>query len=277
MNTGTRLALFGVTLAVTSGLGALVGDAVGPIDTGASGQTMDTHVDTQSGAQSGYTLISDDTEIGGEPFSFTITGPDGEPVTDYEVLHEKQLHLIVVSTGLHTYAHLHPERDSDGRWSIGLPELPAGKYRAVADFAPDGAEQMNLGVDLVVPGWANIEPPLEQALSYQVDDFDVTLEAADSDWSEVVITVRRGDDVVTTEPYLGAAGHLVAIAADDLAYLHTHALDETPAGPVRFEVELLGGATHALYFDFKVDGEVHTAQFVIESEGSHGASTEHGN
>ena len=277
MITSIRLASFAVALAGVVGIGALVGNAVGPIDTGASGQTAATgQAGTQDASQTEYTLVAAQTEIGPEPFTFTINDPEGLPVTDYDVLHEKQLHLIVVSTGLHTYAHVHPELDEDGQWSIALPDLPPGTYRAIADFSPTGAPQMSLDVDLVVPGKAATESPLEQTLVDDVDDLEVTLEAAGSDWSEVIITVRRGDDVVTTQPYLGAAGHLVAIAAEDLAYLHTHALDGTPAGPVRFAVELPAGATHALFFDFKVDGVVRTAKFVIENEGPDGASTEHG-
>lgn len=287
MNTGARLALFGVSLVAVVGVGALVGNAVGPIDTGASGQTSATQqpdtqqpdtqqTDNESAGQLGYTLAATQTQIGDEPFSFTITDPDGEPVADYDVLHEKQLHLIVVSTGLRTYAHLHPELAEDGQWSVALPDLAPGDYRAIADFSPAGAGQMNLGIDLVIPGEATAEAQLDQTLVDDVDDLEVTLEALGSAWSEVRITVRRGTEVLTTEPYLGVAGHLVAIAADDLTYLHTHAMDAAPAGPVRFAVELPSGATHALFFDFKVDGEVRTAHFVIEREGTDGDNTEHG-
>jgi hypothetical protein len=70
--------------------------------------------------------------------------------------------------------------------------------------------------------------------------------------------------VITTEPYLGAAGHLVALRDGDLAYLHVHPLDEVPAGPVRFAVDVPSAGTYALFFDFQVDGEVHTARFVLD-------------
>ena len=265
--------MFGGGLAALVGIGALVGRAVGPIDAGASGQTAATD---QSDTSDGYTLTAADTQIDPEPFSFTITDADGRPVTEYDVLHEKELHLIVVSTGLRTYAHVHPERGEGGQWTIDLSDLPPCKYRAIADFSPSGGTQTNVAGDLVVPGKTAAEPPLQQALADRVDDLDITLDAAESDWSEVVITVRRGGEVITTEPYLGAAGHLVAIEAEDLAYLHTHALDEIPAGPVRFAVQLAPGATHALFFDFKVDGVVRTAKFVIENEEPDDDGTEHG-
>ena len=79
------------------------------------------------------------------------------------------------------------------------------------------------------------------------------------------VTVRRGGAVVTTDPYLGAAGHLVALRDGDLAYLHVHPLDEEPSGPVRFAIETPSAGTYALFFDFQIDGKVHTARFVIDA------------
>jgi hypothetical protein len=94
-----------------------------------------------------------------------------------------------------------------------------------------------------------------------VGGFDVEL--ADHEGA-LTVTVRRGGDVVTTEPYLGAAGHLVALRDGDLAYLHVHPLDEEPSGPVRFALEYPSPGRYALFFDFQVDGTVRTARFVVD-------------
>jgi hypothetical protein len=45
---------------------------------------------------------------------FTMNGPDGEPVTDYAVKHEKELHLIAVRRDFTGFQHVHPERDANG-------------------------------------------------------------------------------------------------------------------------------------------------------------------
>ena len=82
----------------------------------------------------------------------------------------------------------------------------------------------------------------------------------------MTITVRRDGQVVTTEPYLGAAGHLVALRDGDLAYLHVHPLDDEPAGPVRFAVEVPSAGLYGLFFDFQVDGQVRTARFVLDAD-----------
>jgi hypothetical protein len=45
-----------------------------------------------------------------------------------------------------------------------------------------------------------------------------------------------------------------------------HPLDDHDAhGPVRFAVEVPSPGTYALFFDFLVDGAVHTARFVLEA------------
>ncbi|NKX51639.1 hypothetical protein HER39_13910, partial [Arthrobacter deserti] len=44
-----------------------------------------------------------------------------------------------------------------------------------------------------------------------------------------VIVTRGGQPVKTLEPYLGAYGHLVALRAGDLAYLHVHPEGAAPA------------------------------------------------
>ena len=83
--------------------------------------------------------------------------------------------------------------------------------------------------------------------------------------SPLTFTVTRdGTPVTTLQPYLGAAGHLVALRVGDLAYLHVHPMDEPTgeSGPkVAFMAEAPTAGRYLLYLDFQVDGRVHTATF----------------
>ena len=275
MKPGLKLGAYGLVLVAVLGAAAAVGAAAGPIDVdggeehGSSDHETTDVMDDATGlpaggllvAQDGYRFAPEDRLADSGEFAFTIVGPDGRPVTAYDELHDRELHLVVASRDLRQYAHVHPDRDSSGRWTVDLPAFPAGAYRAFADFQPTGAEQYTLGVDLAVPGTAGAIEPLQEQLSDAVGGYDVAL---DRDGSEVTITVRRDGDVVTTEPYLGAAGHLVALRDGDLAYLHVHPLDDEPAGPVRFAIEMPSDGLYALFFDFQVDGAVHTARFVLD-------------
>ena len=127
MNVGAKLGLYGLLLVAVLGASAAVGAAVGPVDTKSTAahpghQSADE--DDRSGAlpaggllvsQDGYTFDPEERQLGRGTFAFTIDGPDGQPVTAYDELHDKELHLIVASRDLRQYAHLHPVRDDAGR------------------------------------------------------------------------------------------------------------------------------------------------------------------
>jgi hypothetical protein len=70
-----------------------------------------------------------------------------------------------------------------------------------------------------------------------------------------------GGRVVRTDPYLGAAGHLVAIRRGDLAYLHVHPHEDDTTSDVTFTGEFPTAGTYRLFFDFAHDGTVRTASF----------------
>ncbi|MFD1049659.1 hypothetical protein ACFQ1S_31095, partial [Kibdelosporangium lantanae] len=99
-----------------------------------------------------------------------------------------------------------------------------------------------------------------------VDGYDVTLtgDLRAGRSSTVVATVRHNGQVTGLEPYLGAYGHLVALRASDLGYLHVHPLERT--GPeVRFAVEVPTTGRYRLYLDFQHDGVVRTAAFTVDT------------
>ena len=214
-------------------------------------------------AEAGYRLVPEVTTLPSgpsTPFGFRIVGPDGEPVQRYEQLHERELHLIVVRRDLTGFQHVHPTRASDGTWSAALDLSQGGTWRAFADFAPTGGpEQLTLGVDLQVPGEfvpgtaptaaAPGDPSLTVTFDRRRDDID--------------ITVRRDGVPLEPEPYLGARGHLVALRAGDLAYLHVHPM-EGGAPAVRFMAELPTPGSYALFFDYQVAGVVRTATTTVE-------------
>ena len=94
---------------------------------------------------------------------------------------------------------------------------------------------MTLGIDLHVPGDVASPSPLQRTTTAMVDGYEVELDGdlVPGEDSEITVTVRLAGTVVETEPYLGAAGHLVALRDGDLAYLHVHPLAADGA-PVRF-------------------------------------------
>ncbi len=184
-------------------------------------------------SEDGYTLrLADRTATAGPqaPLRFQILGPDGAPVTGYQTEHDKDLHLIAVRRDLSHFQHVHPVLDSAGTWSVPLDLSAPGEYRVFADFTPTGHDGgLVLGADLAVPGTYEPVPLPEPAATAQVvDGYQVTLagDLVPAQASELTLTVTKdGVPVTDLQPYLAAYGHLVALRAGDLAYLHVH-----PAG-----------------------------------------------
>ncbi len=279
MNAATKLGAYALVLAAALGGGATLGAAAGPIDIGdapihgvhdpdAVADPAPPTVGGLSVAEGGYRIVAGDRLADVGEFAFTIVDETGESVTEFDVEHTKRLHLIVASRELRSFHHLHPEMDVAGRWSIDLPSLAPGAYRAFADIHPTGGDAVTLGVDLVVPGATDAPAILTPTSTDEVDGYSVHLtgDIEPGNSNTVAVTVARDSKTVTTDPYLGARGHLVALRDGDLAYLHVHPLPDTGDGAVRFAVEVPSDGTYALFFDFAHDDAVHTARFVIDTD-----------
>ncbi|GAA2208422.1 hypothetical protein GCM10009850_038800 [Nonomuraea monospora] len=227
-------------------------------------------------SQDGYTLNPITSITTGVPtdFKFTVIGPDGKPVTGYQVEHDKKLHFIVASRDLTSFQHLHPEMTPDGTWSVKLTVPKAGAYRAFADFAPTGGEKLTLGADLQAAGDYRPEPLPHVSRTAAVDDYTVNLagDLVPGQSSKLTLTVSKdGEPVTDLEPYLGAYGHLVALRAGDLAYLHVHPEESEKAGPeITFYAEAPSRGDYRLFLDFKHEGKVRTASFTATATLSDG-------
>jgi hypothetical protein len=276
VNTPVKLGAFAVALVAVFGAGAGLGAAVGP-----DAADDATGVASRPGEAEGYALVpaTDVVDAGDQTVRFRITDPEGDVVSGYEVDHEKELHLIVVSTDLVSFQHVHPVRDTAGWWSVELTGLQPGALRLYADFTVEGGPSLVLEHDLTVTGTPPTRSVPEPATVTEVDGLTVTLDAGELSVGESPATLRvtRAGRAVALERYLGAGGHLVAISADELSYLHVHPTgDDLGGGEVAFALAMPETGRHRLFFDFQVDGVVRTAAFTVDvrDDGAHGGASD---
>ena len=269
MSTTSRLAAFAAGVAVVFVIALGAGAAFGPAPAKADTEPPMPIGQGVVAAQNGYRLVPTSSLSGaGGTFRFRIDDPAGRPATRFATIHERLLHLIVANQEMSVFHHVHPTLAADGTWSVDLPALPAGSYRAIADFQAKGGPHLALGADLAVAGSYTPQPISGPTWSSTVDGYRVDMAAEGHKGGAVTITMtisRDGRPVADLEPYLGANGHLVALRAGDLAYVHVHPLDEkAPPGTVVFDAELDAAGRYGLFLDFKHQGVVRTAPFTFD-------------
>jgi hypothetical protein len=217
----------------------------------------------------GYSLQLDSTfAAAGERrlLRFRIEGADGEPVRDFDRLHERDLHLIVVRRDGAHFQHLHPEIDAAGTWTVGLVLPAAGVYRVFADFSVDGTPH-TLATDLFAPGDFEPRPfpasrPSDEVGGYELRLSSGALHAGEPAALRFAVS-KDGEPVSGIEDYLGAKGHLVALREGDLAFLHVHPDPGAAANVIAYTAHFPTAGRYRLFLQFKHGGRVRTAEFTV--------------
>lgn len=200
-----------------------------------------------------------------------IHDDSGAMVEEFEVIHEKKIHLIIVREGLDEFAHVHPELHADGSFVIEHTFPKAGKYRLYVDHKPAGRPQATALGTVVVAGDAEPATELVPNAPGRVNgeglEADIAVGPAANGATTITFQVLEdGQPVGDLEPYLGAMGHLVVISADGAEYVHAHPADESqsaPDGKVSFEAHFAESGPYKGWGQFQRGGQVHTIPFVM--------------
>jgi hypothetical protein len=294
MNARARIAAFAALLAAIFGVALLAGDVIDPkgdaavADNRHADAAMDddmAHGDGAKTARPGdeatppglavadhrLRLVADRTALpvsSTNAYTFRIVDAKGATVRDFALEHGKRLHLIAVRRDLTGYQHLHPTQQADGSWTVPLRFTAPGAYRVFADFTPKGGAKTTLGTDVTVDGDATYVALPAPATHAAVDGYDVAVSGTPvaGEMAKLTFTVTRdGRPVTDLQPYLDARGHLVALRAGDLAYLHVHPEDEaTPGDRISFMTELPTAGRYRLFLQFKHQDRIHTVAFTQE-------------
>jgi hypothetical protein len=288
VNAAVRLGAFAAGVAVLAAGAALAGAALDPRPPGAGDPAAgggDGHGHAPAAAapaaatpaglavsEGGRTLrlLTPPPRPGAETdLRFRITDAAGAAVRDFDVTHERRMHLIVVRRDGTGFRHLHPAMGADGTWSVPTRFAAAGVHRVFADFS-SGGDAATLGADLAVDGTV-VHRPLgpPRATADAGGGVAVRLgagRAAAGEPRALRFAVTAGGRPVRPQPYLGAAGHLVALREGDLAFLHTHpvAAEGAAPGTVAFEATFPSAGRYRLYLQIRVGGVVRTAEFTRE-------------
>ena len=283
MSAAARVAGFVAVLVLVFGGAALAGGAIEPHGENPSAPSDDdmsdhmTSTDTHSSPAAhpvrGLAVAADDLRVvverpelrrgRTEQLRFRIVDGRGETVRDFDVEHEKRMHLILARRDLTGFQHLHPTQGADGAWTADVRIDDAGSYRLFADFSHEDTPQ-TLASDLRVDGAADLRPlPAPAPTSVSDGGYDVRLDAGSAragKEADLRFTITRDGKPVETEPYLGAGGHLVALREGDMAFLHVHPTGDGPSFAATFPTV----GRYRLFLQFQHEGRIQTVAFTQE-------------
>ena len=222
----------------------------------------------------------------------------GQPVEGVEVAHEAPVHLIIASSDLGYFAHIHPEPQAGaaGEFAVDHTFPRAGDYVMYAEFALEGKTDEVHRFDVRAGGQPGASASLTEELSPATSgDYTASItpqgEVKAGEPAGFVLNIERGGQPVSDlQPYLGAAAHVVVLDETASGFAHVHAVagSEPPAamgegamekeGAEEMEVPMSFGpqvafthtfdepGPHKVWAQVEHNGQVLTFEWVVEAK-----------
>ena len=190
-----------------------------------------------------------------------------------EIQHEKKIHFIIVTEDLSSFRHLHPDEQANGYYTLSHVFPHGGNYILYADYKPAGAEQQVAMKTINVTG-PEVKPAVyaSQILQCKTNGYMVTLKtgntAINSGKEQVLFAeIKDARGLVTPdqlENYLGEKAHMVIIGLSGKKYLHVHPM--VMGNELMLHTHFPGAGMYRAWLEFKKDGKVNVADFVIKAD-----------
>lgn len=166
-----------------------------------------------------------------------------ERITRFEVVHERQYHLFVISQDLTSFQHIHPGQQDDGTWSIRMTLPKPGYYALLSDFLPARGSSQFITRPIVTAGYAGdlmsdrarlvpdtggtkTDRDIRATVAYEPQMFVAGLYGH---LRFSLTDTASGRPITDLQTYLGAFGHTLIMSEDMREYVHAHPIDLLPA------------------------------------------------
>ena len=199
-----------------------------------------------------------------------------ELVKNFETVHERLLHLFILSQDLTYFAHVHPALQSDGSFVYEEVFPNPGAYRLIADFLPVNGSPQFVQQTVVTSGYrgsllpsARLTPDLADKI---IDGVRIRLSMPSPVGGRAqlltfeFLDASTGQPISDLEPYLGAVGHLLLVSADlqDAAHSHPVADMSAAVGPtVVFQALFPRATVYRFWIQVQRHGRVIAAPFTV--------------
>jgi hypothetical protein len=185
--------------------------------------------------------------------------------TQFEIVHEKLVHLFVVSENLEFFAHIHPVLRSDGSFTQEFCPPSGGMYRLLADFYPSGSVPQ-LAVGTIFVTGETSKPHLAPALA---PSSSANTTASLRLEPEQAIAGLETKLFFTFSPstgmqlYLGAWAHMLAASEDLVDLLHLHPFLADGRANMQFNIIFPRPGLYRIWTQIQRENTVNTVVFTI--------------
>jgi len=214
----------------------------------------------------------------GEDFTLSFSPKykyDDSKIVELETIHEQKAHLIIVSEDLEYFNHIHPTMVNNSAYSLQMNLPYGGSYKLFIEYKPKDSQKITDGFDLEAEG--NEKPKMifrSEKLSFNHKDISVSLQGASEIYSgselQLSILIMKDGKKISSgnlDNYLGEKAHAVMIGFSDMELLHIHpmVINDTLHLHSNFD----NSGIYRLWVQFKIDGVLRTADFVLNVKPSH--------
>jgi hypothetical protein len=198
-------------------------------------------------------------------------------VQEFDIQHERPMHLLIVRKDLGLFAHEHPEPSGEGRFRLRYRFPTGGEYHLFADAAPRGAGGKIMLAKVKVSGSSadgfsvRQQSPGDPAIGESVAMTWDTRQYPTGRTLRLVAAVsdkKTGMPVDDLQPYLGALGHLILIHEDGETLVHSHpeesAMEQHEPGKLVFLARFPKPGRYRGWAQVQRRSMVETAAFVVD-------------
>lgn len=198
--------------------------------------------------------------------TFHIVDPrTGTLVKHFAIVHEKLMHLFLVSENLEFFAHVHPVPQADGSFQLTVSLPLPGMYRMLADYYPSESVPQ-LSVDtLFVSGHAETPRLSADVAPCKSANLTASLQTDPPELiaglqSRLLFTLEPYEGL---EPYLGAWGHMLAASEDLVDLIHLHPFLVQGSSGIQFNAIFPRPGLYRIWTQFQRKGVVNTVVFTV--------------
>lgn len=197
--------------------------------------------------------------------TFRVLNPiTGQTVRSFEIVHEKLMHLFLVSENLEFFAHVHPVPQPDGSFTLDVRLPYGGMYRMLADYYPSGSVPQLAVNTLFVSGAPQLRKivpafapcPAENLTASLRLDPDPPIAGLES---KLLYTLSPATKL---QHYLGAWAHMLVVSSDLIDLLHLHPF-LVNGGNMQFNVIFPRSGIYRMWTQFQRENIVNTVVFTV--------------